>query len=174
MNFSLSQAMAASAWRRWCDTPVLFDMLEEVPRKLLISNLVKTGLIPLFGGAGYEFACNAHRISECVARYIYTGRISHEILNADYRDEDYNHHYFILDDEVWESFWDSVPTWCDVEDVKVREGIRFCLWTLLDLYRSPRTREVDDMLGLNEEESVQASKEDPYLIDSANGFFAAI
>jgi hypothetical protein len=39
------------------------------------------------------------------------------------------------------------------------------------------TNEVDDMLGLNDEENMPASREDsrdPYLIDSANGYFSAI
>jgi hypothetical protein len=174
MNFNLSRAIASSAWRRWCNTPVLYDTLDEIPRKLLIKDLVSNNLIPLFHKAGYQFACNDHRVAECVARCIYLGKISHEIINSDYRDEDYQHYFFVLDDEVWESFWETQGMWCDIEDIKNREGIRFCLWTLLDLYTSEQTRYVDDMLGLNDEENIQTMKEDPYLIDSANGFFTPI
>ena len=168
---------AASAWIQWCDEEVLYDSLEDVPRKMLIMNLVKIAIVPFLKRAGYLFGCKEQRIAECVARYIYFGKISHQVLNWDYRDEDYNHYYFILDDDAWTSFWEINAKWSDVEDVKVQEGIRFCVWTLLDLYASPITNEVDDMLGLNDEESITANREDmrdPYLIDSANGYFSAI
>ena len=168
---------AASAWIQWCDEEVLYDWLEDVPRKMLIMNLVKIAIVPFLKRAGYLFGCKEQRIAECVARYIYFGKISHQVLNWDYRDEDYNHYYFILDDDAWTSFWEINAKWSDVEDVKVQEGIRFCVWTLLDLYASPITNEVDDMLGLNDEESITANREDmrdPYLIDSANGYFSAI
>jgi hypothetical protein len=174
MSFSYYKIVAASAWRRWCNEEVCYDMIEDVPRNIVIMNLVKDGIIPFFKRNDYLFGCDARRIAECIARYIYFGKVSHEALNWDYREEDYHHYYHILDDDMWESFWSVHGKWCDVEDIKVQEGIRFCVWTLLDLYRSPITRDVDDMLGLNDEENMQPNREDsrdPYLVDSANGYF---
>lgn len=172
MSSGFYRLQAATKWRKWCDTEVA-----DIPRKVLIFDLVKNGIFPFFKRNGYIFGCDDHRVAECVARYIYFGKVSHEVLNWDYRDEDYNHYYHILDDDVWDSFWSANGNWPDLEDTKVREGIRFCVWTLLDLYKSPITDEVDDMLGLNDEENMTANKEDtrdPYLIDSANGYFSAI
>jgi hypothetical protein len=177
MSFGYNRIRAATKWRAWCDEEVLYDWIEDVPRKMLIMNLVNIGISPFLKRAGYVFGCKERRIAECIARYIYFGKISHEVINWDYREEDYNHYYHVLDDDAWTSFWEMNGKWGDVEDIKVQEGIRFCVWTLLDLYASPRTNEVDDMLGLNDEDSIPASREDardPYLIDSANGYFSAI
>ena len=177
MNSDLYKIRASLAWSRWCDADVAYDVIHEAPRKVLIMNLVKNGIVPLFKNKGYVFSCDTRRIAECVARYIYFGKVSHEAFNWDYRAEDYYHYYHVLDDDTWDEFWDVNGKWADVEDVTVREGIRSCVWTLLDLYKSPVTEEVDDMLGLNDEENMPASREDsrdPYLIDSANGYFSAI
>jgi len=177
MNTSFAEIRRGRMWRFWCNEKVVYDMLEDVPRKLLITELVNNGIVPMFKTAGYTFACNNHRISECIAQYIYHGRVYHEVLNWDYREQDYNHYYYVLDDELWDDFWSYWARWSDVEDVKTQAGIQFCLWTLLDLYKSPATTVVDDILGLNDEENMQANKEDtrdPYLIDSANGYFSAI
>jgi len=176
MSFSYNRIVAKSAWRRWCDEDVLYDMIEELPRNVVIMNLVKNGIVPFFKRRGYVFDCKEHRIAECIARYIYFGKISHEVLNWDYRKEDYDHYYHRLDDDTWELFWTVHAKWRDVEDIKVQEGIRFCVWTLLNLYASPITTEVDDILGLNDEENMSAREDtrDPYLIDSANGYFSAI
>ena len=84
-------------WRAWCDEEVLCDWLEDIPRKVLIMNLVKSGLTPFFKRAGYVFGCKEQRIAECIARYLYFGKVSHEALNWDYREEDYNHYFEYID-----------------------------------------------------------------------------
>ena len=177
MSSGFFKIRAALNWTRWCDEEVAYEVIHDVPRKVLIMNLVKNGIAPLFKRRVYVFSCDDHRIGECIVRYIYFGKVSHETFTWDYRAEDYYHYYHVLDDDTWEELWDVNGRWADLEDVKVREGIRSCVWTLLDLYKSPVTEEVDDMLGLNDEENMPASREDsrdPYLIDSANGYFSAI
>jgi len=176
MSSGFYKLRAAFTWKAWCDEEVLYVTNDEIPRKVLIMDLVRNGIIPFFKKRGYVFGCDAHRIAECIARYLYFRRVSHDSINWDYRLEDYEHYYYTIDDDTWEDFWDRWAHWSDLEDVKVREGVRFCVWTLLDLYKSPVTDEVDEMLGLNDEESNTAREDtrDPYLIDSANGYFSAI
>ena len=161
-------------WYNWCNEEVLCNN-DYIKRKEVILELARDGLIPFVKSYGYEIECTPHRLAECIARSLYFGKTSHEALNDDYRQEDYEHYYFTLDDDVWDAFW-SRWEWSDVDEnsASKKEGIRFCVWTLLDLYKSSRTAEVDEMLGLTEEENVQVDTRDPYLVDSANGYFSAI
>ena len=62
--------------------------------------------------------------------------------------------------------------------MKIRELIRICAWSLLNLEKSDQTRRVDEELGLyeeNDEDGVTAKVKkvvsDPYLQDLANGYF---
>jgi hypothetical protein len=160
-------------WRDWCDEEVYYDCDEYIPRKELILDLAKNAIMPFVKKRGYDFSCNEHRLAECIARYMYYGRIMHDVINDDYRNEDYNHYYFILDDTTWDTFWSRRLLWADLDDTKVREGIRFCIWTLLDLYTSPITKDVDEILGVRteEDETLTTDTRDPYLIDSSNGYF---
>lgn len=161
-------------WRDWCDEEIYYDCDQYIPRKELILDLAKNAIIPFIKRRGYEIGCTAPRLAECIARYMYYGRRLYDALNDDYRNEDYNHYYFVLGDDVWDDFWSSRLLWPDLDDVKVREEIRFCVWTLLDLHASPITDEVDEILGVSrkeEEETPTTDTRDPYLIDSSNGYF---
>lgn len=160
-------------WRDWCDEEVYYDNEEYIPRKDLILDLAKNAIMPFVKRRGYYLSCNEHRLAECIARYMYYGRTMHDVINDDYRIEDYNHYYFILDDTTWDTFWSRRLLWSDLDDTKVREGIRHCVWTLLDLYKSPITKDVDEILGVrsDEDENVTTDTRDPYLIDSSNGYF---
>jgi len=181
MTFCLSSILRDTRWSNWCNEKLYVNHYteERLERKYMITELVKNGLFPFLKKNGYSVACNEHRMAECIARYLYFGTISHEALNNDYRIQDYDHYYFVLDEDAWEDFWSvwsrRLPCWADIgEDAqKNREGIRFCVWTLLDLYSSKRTHEVDDILGLEEEENEVVDGRDPYLVDSANGYFSA-
>lgn len=161
-------------WNEWCNSEVYTSNNEGVQRKYLILELAAEGLIPFLKKNGYVLGCDYKRLAECIARSLYFKRTSHEPLNYEYRDEDYERYYYVMDDETWDTFWESWGTWCDLDATAEKEGIRFCVWTLLDLYKSPQTLEVDDILGLNEEENVQVDTRDPYLVDSANGYFSSI
>lgn len=182
MSFHMGTLMSNTRWQTWCNEELYCNNHtdERTRRKYLITELVKEGIFPFLKNSGYEIGCDEHRMAECIARYIYFGQISHDHINDDYRQQDYDHYYYVIDDDAWDNFWSfwshEMPCWTDIgEDAqKTREGIRFCVWTLLDLYRSKRTDEVDDILGLNEEENEVTDGRDPYLIDSANGYFSAI
>ena len=172
-HLSFNRTRAALNWSRWCEQEVLLDQVELVPRNILIPEFVRYGLMPLLKKHKYKLACSEHRLGECIARILYYKKIRHNPINIDHKGEDYDHYYYVLDDEVWEKFWLCWGRWCDVEDTNVQELIRFCLWTLLDIDGSEQTDVVDDMLGLNEEEYIQ-SREDPYLADAAKGYFSPI
>lgn len=172
---SLSSIMSKRRWNEWCNQEVIHDNSEYVKRKYLILELAAEGLIPFLKKNGYVLGCDYKRLAECIARSLYFKKTSHEALNYEYRDEDYERYYHVLDDDTWSEFWEGWGNWCDVDEnsVSAKEGIRFCVWTLLDLYNSPQTTVVDDILGLNETENAVDTR-DPYLIDSANGFFSEI
>lgn len=177
--FLLSQRLYEAAWRRWLNVEVEWDSLEMVKRKVLIYDMVMEGLIPFLNSHGYTFGCETSEIVRAVSRVIYHSCSYHRTINQGYRQEDLDHYYYILDDERWDGFWSQWGRWYDVDDekVKIRELIRICAWSLLDLEKSAQTRVVDEELGLyddNEDEGVAKVKKvvsDPYLQDLANGYF---
>lgn len=168
---SIFEIVRARKWKTWCKELVYNEKDEYISRKLLLLDLVKNALIPFLNQNGYVLSCSSHRLAECIARYLYLGTTQYECLNDDWREEDYHHYYYAIDDEDWENFWSQCVLWADLESVKTREMVRYIIWTLLDLYRSPATREVDKMLGLTEDENLLVDTRDPYLIDSSNGYF---
>jgi len=172
---SWSARMRNRNWTMWCNEEVYINN-DKVKRKYMITELVKYSITPFLKKNGYVLGCSEHRLAECIARSLYYGRMAHEAINNDYRQEDYDHYYFVLDDDTWENFWSHCGIWSDIDENSTtnREGIRFCIWTLLDLYSSSRTVEVDEILGLTEEENDTTDTRDPYLVDSANGYFSAI
>ena len=177
--FLLSQHLYEAAWRRWLDVEVEWDSVEIVKRKVLIYDMVMEGLLPFLIDNGYSIGCPVNELVRAVSKVLYHSCSYHRNINDNYRQEDIDHYYYILDDEKWESFWNTWGRWCDVDDEKVkhRELIRICAWSLLDLEKSAQTRRVDEELGLydeNEEEGVVKVKKvvsDPYLQDLANGYF---
>ena len=173
---SWSGLMRTRRWQKWCDSDMLYCGVEYVKRKHLILELARDGIVPFLKKNGYELGCSEHRLAECIARSLYFGKTSHEPLNYDYREEDYYHYYYVLDADKWNMFWSKWGNWSDIDEDSAtnRAGIEFCVWTLLDLYKSTQTAVVDDMLGLNEEENEHTDTRDPYLVDSANGFFSSI
>ena len=170
-----SKYLSNKKWDAWCNEEVLYNTQDYVKRKFLILDLAKDALIPFMKKHGYVFGCTAPRLAECIARYLYFGSICHETINYDYRAEDLDHYYYTLDGDTWEPFWDFYGRWSDIDSdhTSMRVGIECVVWSLLDLYSSPKTDEVDDMLGLTEEEN-EVDTRDPYLVDSANGYFSAI
>lgn len=177
--FLLSRRLYEAAWRRWLDVEVEWDSLEMVKRKVLIYDMVMEGLIPFIIENGYSIGCPANELVRAVSKVLYHSCSYHRTTNENYRQEDLDHYYYILDDEKWEGFWNKWGRWPDLDEEKVkhRELIRICAWSLLDLEKSAQTRAVDEELGLydeNEEEGVAKVKKvvsDPYLQDLANGYF---
>jgi len=177
MSTIVQKTFTSMKWIRWLTEEIPVDDT-QASRQLLITELVKHGIRPLFMRYGYAFACNDTRIGECVARTLYykSGGRRYDILNYDYRNEDKDHYYYMLDDDVWEEFWETWGCWSDVDENSQvnREKIRLCLWDLLNLEQSSPTEDVDEMLGLNDEEGGQSTAKvaiDPYLNDAANGYF---
>lgn len=168
---SIFQIIRQRKWFNWCNEEVYYDNDEYISRKELLLDLAKHALIPFLQKNGYTISCTAHRVAECIARYLYFGKVMHEPYNNDWRKEDYLHYYYLLDDDDWEAFWSRRRLWEDLENVKTREMIRYIMWTLLDLYKSDATQDVDMMLGLIEDEHLPIDTRDPYLIDSSNGYF---
>lgn len=160
------------------DVEVDWGFDEKIKRKVLIYNFVVEGLIPFVNGHGYNFGCKTNEIVRAVAKTLYHGCNYHRNINDNYRKEDLDHYYYILEDSHWDSLWETWGHWCDVdeEQVRNRERIRLCAWSLLDLERSAQTRRVDEELGLYDEEDVdkkpiKKNDSDPYLQDAANGYF---
>lgn len=178
--FLLSRHLYEAAWRRWLNVEVEWDSLEMVKRKVLIYDMVIEGLIPLLNEYGYTIGCSSNEVVRSVSKVLYHSCSYHRNINDNYRQEDLDHYYYVLDDESWERFWSTWGRWCDVDNEKVkhRELIRICMWSLLDLEKSAQTRTVDEELGLydeNEDETAVAKVKkvvsDPYLQDLANGYF---
>lgn len=177
--FLLSKRLYEAAWRRWLEVEVEWDNLEMVKRKELIYHFVVDGLIPFVSEHGYSFGCPLFEIVRAVSKVLYHSCSYHRTINENYRQEDLDHYYYILDDEKWDTLWSTWGRWSDINDekVKLRELIRICAWSLIDLEKSAQTRTVDEQLGLydeNEEEGTREKKKivsDPYLQDLANGYF---
>lgn len=179
--YPLVQRMAQKRWVNWQLDRVSIDNDEAYVRKNIIKSFIEDDLIPFIQRNGYTFACEPFRISECIARVLYFGRLSHEPLNTEYIDDDYDHYYYTIDDEKWEYFWKNWSWWKDLGDEykNYHEEIRYCVWTLLDIGNSKQTRILNEILGINNDDdtSSRASDNDkrykgidPYLNDLAKGY----
>lgn len=170
--YPLTKRMAQLRWQNWLLEPVEWDESEWIPRQACYEVFAKTGLLPFLKRNGYVLACDETRLGECIARCVYFGRIRHEPLNDDFTEEDYEYYYFRLDDAAWEGFWSKWRLWADVDEEhpRVRELIRYCAWTLLDLEGSPAA----DSFGYSDSEDEESGggrqRMDPYLQDLGNGY----
>jgi hypothetical protein len=175
--YPLSKELATRRWKNWLLEPVEWDESEWIPRQACLEVFVKCGLAPFVTQNGYAFGCDQERIGECIARCIYYRGIRHQPLNVNYSEEDYEYYYFRVDSDSWERFWSSWSLWSDLKDEhpRIRELIRYCVWTLLDLDSSPAAIEYGPASSDSEDEEGgggSGKRVDPYLQDASNGFFS--
>jgi hypothetical protein len=157
---------------------VEWDEKEMIPRQACIEVFVAEGLIPFINTNGYRFKCNKLKLGAYVARSLYYSRIKHVPLNIDFYDEDYDYYYYHVNDDKWDLFWNEWALWNDVngEHPHMREIVRYCVWTLLDIENSQSTDNVNNMFyESDDEDGFQERRReyslDPYLVDAANGYF---
>ncbi len=176
--YPLSKSFAQIRWQNWILEKVEWDESEWIPRQACIEVFVKYGLWPFLQANGLVCACNQTKLGEFIARYIYYGRANHAPLNVDSSDEEYTFYYFQMGDEKWEKFWDSWSLWSDLKDEHpwVREGIRHCVWTVLDIDASPAFAPINSYLSDSEDEDGGGGRHerrgDPYIADAAAGYFS--
>ncbi len=175
--YPLSRELAKRRWTNWLLEPVEWDESEWIPRQACVEVFVRTGLCPFLSNHGYVIACDQARLGECIARCIYYRGIRHQPLNVEFTEEDYEYYYFRVDSDSWERFWSKWSLWIDVKDEhpRIRELIRYCVWTLLDLDSSPATMDYGGSSSDSEEEDGSGGggkRVDPYLQDASNGYFS--
>lgn len=176
--YLLSQSFSQVKWQNWLLQKVEWDKKEWIPRQACIEVFVAEGLAPFIRRNGYEFRCDEYKIGQYIARSMYYYRTNQHPLNNNYMDEDYDYYYFNLNDEKWDSFWNSWSLWEDIseENHKIREIIRHCVWTILDIENSSATDFINNMFYESDDEDGNNERRrdysiDPYITDAANGYF---
>ncbi len=176
--YLLSRSFAQLDWQNWLLEKVEWDEKEWIPRQACIEVFVREGLLPFLRENGYFCKCAEQDVGQFLARYMFFGRIRHAVRNVDFTEEEYDYYYFHLNDAKWADFWNSWSLWPDLqgEHPRIREGIRYCIWTLLDMESSSAFDRLETANSDSEEEdgggAGQRRSGDPYLTDAAAGYFS--
>ena len=172
--YLLSKSFAQVQWQNWLLEKVEWDEKEWIPRQACIEVFVREGLVPFLRENGFVCHSDEHELGQFIARFLYFGKVRYAVKNTDFSEEEYNFYYFHLNDAKWEHFWKSWSLWCDVQDEhpRMREGIRHCVWTLLNMNQSWAFDRLDSANSDSEEEDGGRRGGDPYLADAAAGYFS--
>jgi hypothetical protein len=140
------------------------DEVTYYSRARMIRLFVKEGLTPLFESHGYVFKRPPQTLCSRIATGLYENEGKHMLdsdwsiglENTDYLPEEKDHYYTVLDRAVWDRFWSSWAHWDDVSEhnwrgLDRRADIEEYCWTQLDLDRSPQTKRILFILGIDEE-----------------------
>ena len=144
-------ALAKAEWNNWLEESVVWDVYEDIPRRIAIHRLCKRGLIP-FLESNWRF-----------------GYIESETNTPEYK---YRYQQ-IIDTEEWEKFWNIWGVWSDIDNYSLyghhrQYDIQEYIWTQLSLELSPHTRIVDEFLGIEENEDIsELDGKDIYLKESS-------
>lgn len=175
--FSLHMIRAATHWSAWLNEELEVELGFFLPRYKCIEGLVTNAILPTLKAKGYSVSCSEVKLSEYIARCIYFGhRRRVPPSNPDYFQEDIDHYFFLMDDDTWDTIWDNSSGYVDIDEehYKNRVLIRMCVWSQMNLDNSSATKEVDELLGISEDDNTTSNRTgytDPYLHDAAQGYF---
>lgn len=175
-------------WQEWLEEELQVG-LEWVRRRKLIHQFVVHGLIPLLKEHGYTMHGSNDQIQSYLASGLFANRHKHlcdsdwsgiPFLNKAPFGEDLDHYNHVLDQRVWDQFWDGWSYWEDVSTETPRgwdrrQDIQNFVWSQLNLEESPQTIVVTEHIWGDEEPSEENDyhhrrtdrKEDSYLRDAA-------
>ena len=159
-------------WEDWLNEPLAWDINKELPRWKIIRHFVNDGLIPFFNSRGYVFKRDSRTICSRIATGLFNNTGKHYLDsdwsfgldNTDYIPEEKDHYYFILNSDHWEDFWRIWGHWDDVakdfyRGIDRRMDIEEYCWYQLELDKSPQTKRILDILGIDEDVLTENAKE---------------
>lgn len=153
-------------WESWLQETVYVGTNKgtQCTRARMIRLFVKEGLIPILEAHGYVFKRSAATLCSRLATGLYENEGKHMLdsewliglENTDYLPEEKEHYYTVLDRGVWDRFWATWSHWDDVSEnnwrgLDRRADIEEYCWTQLDLERSPQTKRILFILGIDED-----------------------
>jgi hypothetical protein len=153
-------------WERWLQETVYIGTGPETEcwRARMIRLFVKDGLIPLFESHGYVFKRPPATLCSRIATGLYENEGKHMLdsdwriglENTDHLPEERDHYNTVLDRTIWDKFWSTWSHWEDVSEhswrgLDRRADIEDYCWTQLDLERSPQTKRILFILGIDED-----------------------
>jgi hypothetical protein len=172
-------------WEQWLTKNIFMDdgVYNYAPRHLVISDFVKSGLMPLIKQMGYHTQYTPKIITEKILRimwFMYEGKTLYPLNKQnEFPHEHYETYRLKLDDGLWDHFWRK---WKDIQDFSVDHGYAWRLqyslplfiWNWLDLPNSRAflelEHEYEDMYADDDHAySSKGRNEDPYLNDLRSG-----
>ena len=176
--YSLSRSFQMQAWMNWLEE----SWVCGEQRKWVLQSLVQHGLVPFITSKGYVLACTPNKLVAIIARELFLIRDGRRpkktwhstALNVDYEEEEEDHYSYIMNEEVWEEFWEGWGNLFDENCIKERFIVQHAVWTCLDLERSPQTAALYESYDTDGEEPLsfkpRTSGNDPYLMDMSEGY----
>ena len=143
----------------WLNQMIWCGFSDYVPRRVIISQFTKYGLIPFLTSHGYSLQIDTKEFSCKIASLLFHNR-GHmlitpikAILNGqdDYSVEHKQHYNHVLDPAQWSTLWEAWSFW---EDVSLESGCGFYrridvqeyCWSQIDLASSKQTRVVEEYI----------------------------
>ena len=126
---------------------------------------------------GYAWGISEMHLRNCIATGLYendgvsclNSSWAYSHINTTYSEDDKIHYDYIMNEEVWEHFWQTVDTeGCDL-DLNEHRGwdrridIQHFVWEQIDLAKSGQSCELDEIIrGGEEDDDLQNSRKQGY------------
>jgi hypothetical protein len=167
------------SWEQWLNKEIE-SAYGPVPRRQMIHEFVKYGLIPFIQAQGYQLNGDLKRIQSILATGLYENQFKHNLestwlapTNEEYDEEDLDHFNMVMDLNKWDDFWENWGAWEDVDpDSRLgperRLDIQNFVWQHVDVAGSKQTKIVDKFFEEDEpqdEGGYSRRHEDVYIRD---------
>ena len=174
--------LAKAEWNNWLEESVVWDVYEDIPRRIAIHRLCKRGLIPFVESHGYVMNATLNELGSRIATGLFINRGKRTLernwrfgyIESETNTPEYKYRYQqIIDTEEWEKFWNIWGVWSDLDNYSLdghhrQYDIQEYIWTQLSVELSPHTRIVDEFLGIEENEDIsELDGKDIYLKESS-------
>lgn len=158
-----------TSWRRWLLEEIAVDQ-DLVPRHEAMESFCGDYLIPFVQQAGYTWACDTERLTERLLNLLFVMYQGKEVHYPNYHKNwnpvHFDDYTWVLNTEMWEHFWNEVPSIEDFREDKYAYDLRYQIylfvWNYLSLENSHvvkiKQQELED---INREDGRPPGQDEP-------------
>jgi hypothetical protein len=167
-----------SLWNYWINEPIYLDegVFNIVKRKHAIYTFCREGILPLVRSVGFRIIHDEKKLTSILLQMLFAMANGKDIKAIPYEEKPYEEVYeyfcFVLDSQVWETFWSK---WGSLQDFQegsfgypLRSLLFEFLWSWLQFETSPAIQDLLQELEDTEYfDEGSKGKDDPYLQESS-------